>query len=138
MNAPDPIDRVLNETIERGNALLQRRNDITAMVSWNRIREYRKAWPVLRNAIDYIVDLETIQQTRTITTVEGLRTLGPLSVVLYKNDEDGRFQSYVIADDDPALPTLNGTGDVIFNDWAGNYTMAADMPLPVTVLWDNP
>lgn len=86
MNAPDPIDRVLNETIERGNALLQRRNDITAMVSWNRIREYRKAWPVLRNAIDYIVDLETIQQTREITTAEGMASLPEGSIA---KDVDG-------------------------------------------------
>jgi len=126
VNVPDPIDRVLNETLERGNALIARRNDITAMVSWNRIREYKDAYPVLKNAINYIVDLETIQQTRTITTVEELDALPDQTVIIdaakvvYQKDVDG--------------PWCDGPHE--WQSTEGTYWDVDNVPLPVTVLYE--
>jgi len=75
------------------------------------------------------------RKPRTITTVEEIRELPALTIVVYDDTATGGLlQTYVVPDD----------GTVMFKDrepfhlmtFAGDYVDAEDMPLPLTAVYE--
>ena len=80
--------------------------------------------------------LRGYRKQRTITTVGELTRLFALDIVLYDDSENGGLiETYIVPDDGTVC--FRDPAEFHFQDFAGNYVYAKDMPLPVTVLRED-
>jgi hypothetical protein len=79
--------------------------------------------------------LDALHLARTITTVEEIRELPALTVVLYDDMANGGpLQTYVVPDDGTVM--FKDSGEFHLMTFAGDYIDAKDMPLPLTVVYE--
>lgn len=95
----------------------------------NTVRETALPW--IYHGTKVLPDLGWARQ-RIIHTVEELRQLPALAVVLFNDTENGgAFQTYVVPDDGSVM----FPHQLHFNNFGEGYIDAADMPLPVRVIF---
>jgi hypothetical protein len=72
---------------------------------------------------------------RTITTVEEIRELPTLTIVVYDDTATGGLlQTYVVPDDGTVM--FKDCGEFHLMTFAGDYVDAKDMPLPLTAVYE--
>lgn len=87
-----------------------------------------------RDAADVII-AAGYRKPRTITTVEEIRELPALTIVVYDDTATGGpLQTYVVPDDGTVM--FKDCEDFHLMTFGGDYIDAKDMPLPLTVVYE--
>lgn len=96
----------------------------------NTVRETALPW--IYHGTKALPDLDWVRQ-RIIRSVEELRQLPALAVVLFNDTGNGgEFQTYVVPDDGSVM----FPDQLHFSNFREDYIDAADMPLPVRVIFE--
>lgn len=75
------------------------------------------------------------RKPRVVTTVEDIRNLPALTVVVYDDMANGGLlQTYVVPDDGTVM--FKHCEEFHLMTFAGDYIDAKDMPLPITVVYE--
>ena len=75
------------------------------------------------------------RKPRTVTTVEEIRELPALTIVVYDDTSTGGLlQTYVVPDDGTVM--FKDCGEFHLMTFGGDYIDAKDMPLPLTAVYE--